>query len=87
MNKQKAAKEIAEKTAEAMRLVRECEKIADENDIDFSFSVSYGMGGTYVPKRQKPAEKNRKSSVGSCWGGNDDYDNRESGWQASSNSC
>lgn len=38
---------IDEKLAEAESLIRECEAIADEHKLMFSFGLAYGMGGDY----------------------------------------
>lgn len=46
----KCEEEIDRLTAEALRLIREAEKLADEGGVRFSFDVAYGMGGTYCPK-------------------------------------
>lgn len=47
---QQAYAEISRLTSEAMKLIREAEKIADTHGLEFSFDVAYGMGGTYVPE-------------------------------------
>lgn len=46
-NREKALKSISVKTAAAMALIKECEQIAQANDVHFSFDVAYGMGGTF----------------------------------------
>lgn len=55
MTKQEAYAKISALTAEAKAKVKEAERIADEHGVDFSFSVSYGMGGTY--KGQSPVRR------------------------------
>lgn len=52
MNQQEANKLIAEKVSQAYALIRECEHIADEACIDFSFDLAYGMGGYYQPDHE-----------------------------------
>lgn len=56
-NEQKALKEISEKLEEAYKLIRECEKIAEKANVEFSFDVAYGMGGTYIPKKIADQER------------------------------
>lgn len=77
MDAQEATKKIAELTASAMTLIRQAEKIADENGVSFSFDVAYGMGGTYTPK----------SSDGWNSSGCSDFGDDSSGWQSSSSGC
>jgi hypothetical protein len=59
---------------QAQKLVWEAEEIADEHGLSFSMNLgSYGMGGYYD---------------GGTAGEEDEYgDIRESGWNASSQSC
>lgn len=45
--KEKALKEIQRLTSEAMKMVRQAEKLAIEHKLAFDFSVDYGMGGTF----------------------------------------
>ena len=52
--KKEALRTIAEKTKQAMDLITECERIADEARVSFSFDISYGVGGTY---RGDPEER------------------------------
>lgn len=56
MNKEEAAKRIADLTNQAMDLIKQAEKIANEFGVDFSFDVAYGMGGTYYPEGHKWAK-------------------------------
>ena len=46
-NQEEAAERISKLTREARSLITEAEGIADEWRVEFSFSVDYGMGGTY----------------------------------------
>jgi hypothetical protein len=69
-----AAKEINDALESAQSLVWEAERIADEHGLSFSMNLgAYGMGGSYTPLED---------------GEEDEYgDLKESGWQASSQSC
>ena len=67
-----AEKDIEAKTAAAMKLIREAQKIADKHTVEFSFSVAYGMGGWYYPKGHEFRD--------------DEYDD-DDGWSSSSASC
>ena len=49
MSKQQAYKEISDKLVQAKNLIKECEKLADETGESFTWSLGYGMGGTYRP--------------------------------------
>jgi chaperonin cofactor prefoldin len=40
---------IDSKIKEIEKILAECTKIADENNVEFSFSPVYGMGGSYDP--------------------------------------
>lgn len=60
---------------EAYAKITEAEKIADENDIGFSFSLAYGMGGYYRPQLPGAEEKL------------DDWGESETGWRSSTASC
>jgi hypothetical protein len=51
MTKEEALKVIETKLAQIRKLISECETIADESQNSFYFSVEYGMGGTYYPKK------------------------------------
>ena len=53
MTKQEAAAKIADLVAQAHNAINEAESLADEHKLDFSFSVAYGMGGTYYPAGHK----------------------------------
>jgi hypothetical protein len=56
---EKISKEIQVKLAEAMKLIREAQALADQYKLSFSFDVSYGMGGTYYGD---PAERDEDYS-------------------------
>jgi len=51
MTEQEAVAEIANLTEAAYEAIRKAEALADEYGVDFSFSVSYGMGGSYISKK------------------------------------
>jgi hypothetical protein len=40
---------IAIKVKEARAIIKDAEEIADRFNVSFTFSVEYGMGGTYAP--------------------------------------
>lgn len=88
MTKQEAYAKVAELTDQAMKLVKDCEKIADEYDVTFGFDVAYGMGGTYYPK---PNETKRnalaKLSEAEREALEISEDDDDYGWKASSHSC
>ena len=44
-----ADQQIADLLSQARSLISQAENIADENGVTFSFSLEYGMGGTYYP--------------------------------------
>lgn len=69
-----AAAAINKALESAQALVYEAERIADEHDLSFNMNLgAYGMGGSYTPLED---------------GEEDEYgDLKESGWQASSQSC
>ncbi|QNO00316.1 hypothetical protein QGX21_gp086 [Pseudomonas phage phiPsa315] len=72
--KQAAVKAINELLESAQSLVWEAESIADEHGLSFSMNMGgYGMGGYYEPIQEGDVDE---------WG-----DPRESGWNASSQSC
>ena len=87
MTKQEAYAKISTLTADAKAKVKEAEKIADEHGVDFSFSVSYGMGGTY--KGQSPVRRAALAKLSQAereaLGVSEDTD--DFGWQSSSNQC
>lgn len=73
----KAYEEIEKLTSEAMALIRKAERIAEENNVEFSFDVSYGMGGTYA-------------AWDDSWESSDEDETprkKEYQWYASSQSC
>ena len=73
-----AAADIAKHVDAAYASIAAAEALADEFGIDFSFSVGYGMGGTY---RSKNGNKDDWNSSSSCWGEDD------GGWVSSSSDC
>lgn len=72
-----AEERISKLTNEAEEKIREAEKIADEFGLEINFSVAYGMGGTYYPKKNSWDE-----SFDS-----DNSDDSEGEWRSSSSSC
>lgn len=74
--KQEASTEIATKVKLALALVKEAEALADKHDLEFEFSVSYGMGGWY----------NGGGKSGEDWDSSNTYDEPH-GWAGSSQSC
>lgn len=44
---------IEEKLSQAMKLIRECEAIANEHKLMFSMQVAYGMGGDYYGDQEQ----------------------------------
>lgn len=71
------SKEVVEKNAariiaikaEIFSLLKEAEDLADEADLSFSFSVCYGMGGTYYPQsstRSEDSDDGWVSSSNNC---------------------
>ena len=87
MTKQEAYAKISVLTAEAKAKVKEAEKIADDHGVDFSFNVSYGMGGTY--KGQSPVRRAALAKLSpeerEALGVAEDTD--DFGWQSSSSQC
>lgn len=73
-SKRVANNKIAQCLELAKRSIAEAEKIADENQITFSWSLSYGMGGTYYPKGWNDS-------------GCSDEDDLEGRWRSSSSMC
>jgi hypothetical protein len=72
--KMEAVKKINRLLDEAQNLVWAAENIADEHDLSFTMNLGgYGMGGSYTP-----LEDGEEDEFG---------DLRESGWNASSQSC
>lgn len=63
---EEASKVIAEKTAAAAALIRECEEIARKAQVTFRFSVAYGMGGTFYPEDDEWNEEGWNPSSQSC---------------------
>ena len=71
----KASEAISEHVAAAYAAIQEAEKLADEFGLEFSFDLTYGMGGTYIGK-------NYSERAGHDW-----YSSNEGSWLASSQSC
>jgi hypothetical protein len=63
MDKQEANKVIAEKLSQAQALIRECEAIADETGVGFSWNLAYGMGGWYNPDDSEARVKFRNELI------------------------
>jgi hypothetical protein len=80
MNKIKEANaKISKLIAQAEALISEAEAIADETGASFSFSVAYGMGGSYQGRGDKVAPEGVDV---------DDWESsNEVGWFPSSQSC
>lgn len=68
-----ASEKISSLVQQAKNTIAEAEKIADEYNIPFDFSLAYGMGGTYYPVREDDYDNS------------DDY--YEAGWNSSSSMC
>ena len=69
MDDKEANKVIAKKLMEAEALIRECEKIADEHKLGFSWDLAYGMGGWYSGNpeaRDAYSDSGWSSSSSSC---------------------
>lgn len=70
---------IDEHLANAYEAIREAEALANEYGLEFSFDVSYGMGGTYYSPKQVQEDS---------WLQDNYYlDPNEGGWVASSQTC
>lgn len=65
--------EISKKLDQARQLLKECQALADQHALSFSFNPAYGMGGTYYGKGN---EEWSSSSDGS-----------EGEWVSSSSQC
>lgn len=75
-DKNQAKQEIDKKLKEAHDLISECENLADQHGLGFSWDLAYGMGGWY---QGKPADVPDRDE--------DDYYESDYGWQASSQGC
>src|ERR1039457_885800 len=82
---QAANVKISKLIAEAAAKIKEAEHLADTVGTSFSFSVAYGMGGSYVGKHI-PVEEEREESEEwePSW---ESSDEDEEGWYPSSQSC
>lgn len=86
--RKEALQKIEELKTQAMELIKKAEVIADEANVTFNFDVSYGMGGTYFPKKKEEVKPVKASEDED----DEDYDNSdeewdESGWVSSSSMC
>ena len=78
LTQEQAVAEIQRLTQEAQTLITQAEQLADEYGIPFTFSVAYGMGGTYIPA---PSDKED-------WNRSDCYEDEENyGWVSSTSDC
>jgi hypothetical protein len=75
MDQKAAYEKIAELVKQAHEKIKEAEGLADEHGCEFSFSLEYGMGGTYYPK-QKPDTEDA-----------DRWESSDEGWVSSSARC
>jgi len=66
LTKEQASALIASKLELAYELIAECESIAEENKIDFKFSVAYGMGGWYMGSVNDDDENGWNPSSQNC---------------------
>ena len=66
LSKEEALKIIATKMGQAEALISECEDLADEHDVDFSFHPAYGMGGWYKGEKDGYGEEGWNPSSQSC---------------------
>jgi hypothetical protein len=92
-------KEIDALITQAYALIAEAEAIADSTGESFDFDVSYGMGGTYYPKKMskdtalellrsgKELSKEERTNIAKIIDEDDDNYYRSSGWVSSSHSC
>lgn len=69
-----ASRLIATYVAQAYAAIAEAQKLADETGVTFSFSVNYGMGGTYYPAKKTDEDDG-------------DWSSSSEGWISSSESC
>jgi hypothetical protein len=84
MNTKEANEAISKLVSQAHMAITAAEKIANDNDLTFSFDVSYGMGGNFHPKSEfKPG--------GEMEWAQDEYGidagDEQGGWVASSQTC
>lgn len=88
MSKQDAYREISQKLAQAKSIIRECEKIADETGESFSWSLGYGMGGTYRPANQLQIQALNKLTEEEKEALDlQDLEVEKGGWNSSSSNC
>lgn len=80
MDKKEALQQIADKKAEIAALLSECEALADEAGVTFSFNPSgaYGAGATYMGATSEDV----------TWYESEyDYEEGQGMWRSSSQSC
>lgn len=65
MNREKAIKRIVELVDAARASIKSAEKLADEHNVSFDFSLTYGAGAWYEPKSDTENGQWQASS-GSC---------------------
>lgn len=83
MTKEEASKAIAEKIAEAEKLLNEATIIADEHDIYVRWNgPAYGMGGSYTPKSDLDEYDDEYDDNSWCYSGGS-----KGGWRSSSQGC
>ncbi len=88
VNKQEAYKVISNNLAQAKALIKECERLADETGESFTWSLGYGMGGTY-----RPANKIQMQALAKLTDEEkealeiNDFPVRKGGWNSSSDNC
>jgi hypothetical protein len=94
-----AAAKIKELLDKAHDAIHEAEKIADESGVDFSFNVSWGMGGRYYPNPanaknwpEEPDYPYEEKDDGTGYGFTSHYqdygaEDNEGFWYSSSMSC
>lgn len=71
--------QIDDLVREAYSIIRQAEELANDNDLKFSFDISYGMGGTFYPASEVKDDD---------WLRDELYLDVESGgWVASSQTC
>lgn len=63
LDKQEANKIIAEKLAQAEALIKECEELANQTGVGFSWDLAYGMGGWYNPDTSAEREAFRNELI------------------------
>lgn len=91
MTEQEALQIISDKLDQVRLLIDQCERIAQDGGVAFSFNVGgSGMGGTYIPVPKKKPEKDWDHSA--CYVEDEDpwrssTNEDDYGWQSSSSNC